>query len=447
MIDLNVLNMEAAAVLSLRPSEVPTPQHSKQSIEKDFPSPEQLADPEDIFTLVWKTNRAMAELGLASATVRHYREEGLAIILSKHETEGTAHYSDEIIDRLVLEKRLQYEHGQTSRVSYQNLRKAAYWVQQMRKTGSITLGKVPAWGQRELSEEFDALLTEFCIGWSMAESSRNVARSAVRIFLFEMENHGYDSIKDLTQKKVNMLATSFSGHYTSGLPSAIYSVRKFLSFLFETGKTPTDLSNALPELVSSRKMYHEGFSEAELMCLLDQPDRNTPTGKRDYAMMVLAVQSGLRACDIVRLKLTDIDWRNREIRIVQHKTGQPLALPLETESGNAIADYILNGRPSTALPYIFPCHIGPVRMLEARSASAVVSKHMRKAGISPNRRAFHALRRTFGTQLLQNEVPFDLIQQLLGHTDMNSMKPYLSVDEQNLKLCALSLLSQRKAGC
>lgn len=52
-------------------------------------------------------------------------------------------------------------------------------------------------------------------------------------------------------------------------------------------------------------------------------------------MMVLAAQSGLRACDVVRLELGSIDWRAREIRLVQHKTGEPLSLPLEVESGNA----------------------------------------------------------------------------------------------------------------
>lgn len=71
---------------------------------------------------------------------------------------------------------------------------------------------------------------------------------------------------------------------------------------------------------------------------------------------------------------------------------------------------------------------------------------MKQAGIPAKRRAFHALRRTFGTRLLQNEVSFELIQQLLGHRDMDSMKPYLSIDEQGLKLCALSLFSQGKVG-
>ena len=280
----------------------------------------------------------------------------------------------------------------------------------------------------------------------MAETTRNVARGAIRRFLFEMEDHGFRSLADFTLINVNGCVTSFAAHYAGGLGSAISSARLFLRFLFERNLTITDLSQSLPELMATRKMFHEGFTEDELEYLLEHPDRTTAIGKRDYAMMVLAAQSGLRACDVVRLELGSIDWRAREIRLVQHKTGEPLSLPLQAESGNAIADYILNGRPDSALPNIFLCHTGVIRPLDARSASGVVSKHMKLAGIPAKRRAFHALRRTFGTRLLQNEVSFELIQQLLGHRDMDSMKLYLSIDEQGLKQCALPLLSHRKAG-
>lgn len=420
----------------------------RQSIWKSIPTAGQLADPNDVFALIWKTHRAMSELGLSEATVRHYTDDGLTIILNRYYDIGTDRFSEEILDQIVSVKRFQYEKGQISRTPYQNLRKSAYWVREMYLTGGITQGKIPNWGLREPIAVFKALLLNFCVKakTSMAKTSLNVARSAIRRFLFEMEDHGFRSLADFTQMNVNGCVTSFATRYAGGLGSAIYSVRVFLHFLFEDGVTGIDLSRSLPELVATRKMFREGFTEDELEHLLEHPDRTTAIGKRDYAMMVLAAQSGLRACDVVRLELGSIDWRTREIRLVQHKTGEPLSLPLEAESGNAIADYILNGRPDSTLPNIFLCHTGVIRPLDARSASGVVSKHMKLVGIPAKRRAFHALRRTFGTRLLQNEVSFELIQQLLGHRDMNSMKLYLSIDEQGLKQCALPLLSRGKAG-
>ena len=106
----------------------PTLRRSRQSIEKSIPTAEQFADPENIFALVWKTNRAMVELGLADATVRHYREEGLAVILKRHYEARTDHFSEDLLSRVITEKRTQYEQGETAKASYQNLRKAAHWL-------------------------------------------------------------------------------------------------------------------------------------------------------------------------------------------------------------------------------------------------------------------------------------------------------------------------------
>lgn len=238
--------------------------------------------------------------------------------------------------------------------------------------------------------------------------------------------------------------TRMLGRYTGGMRSALFGIRTFLRFLYETKITAYNFCKALPEFVCPRKNFHEGFSCDELEHLLSQPDTISAVGKRDYAMMVLAVQSGLRSCDIIRLTFDSINWRTREIRVVQHKTGQPIVIPLEPETGNAIADYLLNGRPKSSLLQIFLCHTGAVRALESRSGSAIVSRYMKSAGILSKHRGFHSFRRTFATNLLQNEVPIELIQQMLGQTHIDSAKPYLAIDEQGLKQCALPLLSHGK---
>lgn len=149
---------------------MPALRRPRQSIWKDTPTPEQLADLDNIYALVWRTNSAILELGLTDATVGHYRNEGLAIILNRHYESGTDRFSGEILDQIVAEKRIQYEYGQIGRGSYQNLRKAAYWIQEMHQTGHITLAKVPNWGQRELVEPFNSLLREFCTHTKQSES-------------------------------------------------------------------------------------------------------------------------------------------------------------------------------------------------------------------------------------------------------------------------------------
>ena len=100
------------------------------------------------------------------------------------------------------------------------------------------------------------------------------------------------------------------------------------------------------------------------------------------------------------------------------------------------------------MPYIFLCHVGVLRPINNRSASTIVTKYLRRAEIvsAIPRRGFHSFRRSFGTRLLQNEIPLELLLQLLGHSNIDSAKPYLSVDELGLKNCALGLIARTKAG-
>lgn len=435
----------------LRPWE-PETRKPRQSVELDMPTPEQQADPDDLFALIWRVKQELHRAGLAQSTIHHYTSEGFSIILRKHKQHGLEHYVKSLANDLVAKARNDYEEGRTARVAYQNLRKASFLLSEMHRTGKISLTKIPNWGLREPVSQFADLLRHFCDNaiqtGILAGSSVNTAKSAIRGFLFELETCGRDSFECIALAEVSDAITRMARRYTGGLSSATFSIRIFLRHLYECGFTSTNLSVSVPELISRRKMFHEGFSDEETIRLLEEPDRTTALGKRDYAMMLLAAQTGLRACDVVSLKRENIDWRAGEIHIVQRKTGKPLSLPLEPESGNAIAEYLLHARPESALPYVFLCHTGIRRPVDNRSASAMVTKYLRRAKMSLflPRRGFHSFRRSFGTRLLQNEIPIELLQQLLGHTHIDSMKPYLSVDEQGLKNCALSLVSCGKPG-
>ncbi|EBP4342177.1 tyrosine-type recombinase/integrase [Salmonella enterica] len=423
-----------------------------QSALLDMPTPEQLSDPDDLFALIWRVKQALFNEGLAKATVRHYISEGMAVILRRHTEQGLVHYSQSLTTDMVAEKRSEYEQGLTSRASYQNLRKASFLLSEIHQTGDITFGKVPVWGQREPAPEFAALLHHFCDNTRrtgiFADSSVKVIRSAIRTFYFELEARGIQSFDGITLAEICDTITHMAKRYPGGLHSAIFCVRVFLRDLYENGFTVENLSLAIPEMVTRRTTIREGFTSAETLRLLGEPNQETDIGKRDYAIMLLATQTGLRACDVVNLKREDIDWRGKQIRITQQKTKKPLSLPLSTESGNAIAEYLLTARPESNLPYIFLCHSGALRPLNNRTASSIVTKYLCRAGIVSTipRRGFHSFRRSFGTRLLQNEIPLELLQQLLGHSKIDSTKPYLSVDEQGLKTCALGLIPNGNTG-
>lgn len=424
----------------------------RQSVALDTPTPEQLANPEDIFALVWRIKQELHKLGLTKSTIQHYTNEGLATILSQHTVNGLEHYSESLVLEIVSEKRHWYELGRAQRTSYQNLRKAAFLLSEMHRTGKITLSKAPTWGLREPTPEFAKLLQHFCDSANrtgiIAKSTVNVAKSAIRNFFFDLEDRGIPSFAGITLAEISGSITHMAKRYSGGLHSIIFCIRIFLEHLHESGVTTENLSIAVPETIARRKIFREGFTSHEIKRLLEEPDLETSIGKRDYAIMLLAAQTGLRACDVVNLKRENINWRTNEIHIMQQKTGKPLSLPLEPESGNAIVDYLLHARPKSNLPYIFLCNSGILRPVNNRTASSIVVKYLKRAQIDSTiqRRGFHSFRRSFGTRLLQNETPLELLRQLLGHWHIDSAKPYLSVEEQGLKSCALRLVTCEKDG-
>ena len=181
------------------------------------------------------------------------------------------------------------------------------------------------------------------------------------------------------------------------------------------------------------------FSEAELAATLNTIDKATPNGKRDYAIILLAIGTGLRGCDIANLKLTDIDWKSQTVSMVQAKTGVPLRMPISGQVCNAISNYILNGRPKTDCANIFLRGCAPfVAFSRGSRLGQILDRACGKAGIEKKKgRGFHSLRRTFGTWLAAEEIPITTIAQMFGHAELDSGVPYLSFNDIQMRSCAM----------
>lgn len=267
-------------------------------------------------------------------------------------------------------------------------------------------------------------------------------KSAIRQFLFCAEDMGIRDFSAMTRRIVNDSITILAPRYPHGMKSCISAIRSFLTFLHDKELTVEALQTAIPETYAPRRAIRFGFAPEELELLLSTADRTTVVGKRDYAMMLLAIQTGLRVVDISGLAFQNIDWRGSEFHVVQHKTGRALSLPMEPEVGNAIADYILNGRPECECSFVFLSKDAPYRRLHNRSASSIVCRYMKRCGIDRKtipRRGFHSFRRSFGARLLQSEIPLEMLSEMLGHANMDSSKPYVAVDETGLRSCAIGL--------
>ena len=176
--------------------------------------------------------------------------------------------------------------------------------------------------------------------------------------------------------------------------------------------------------------------------MLNAVDRGNGVGKRDYAILLLAVKLGMRAGDIRDLQLEDLKWETNRIEFTQRKTNQPVSLPMLEEIGLALIDYLRLGRPQAASKNIFISHIMPYEGFGVHnSMHRIMSKYLNLAGVKADdkQKGLHALRHSLASTLLEGNTPLPVISEILGHVDTNTTGIYLKVDLNGLRRCALEV--------
>lgn len=235
------------------------------------------------------------------------------------------------------------------------------------------------------------------------------------------------------------------GYYSkSTIHCMLSSLRGFLKYLFENGILEYNLTYLVPKSSYKKEArLPTTYTKDEIKHLLASVDRGNPKGKRDFVMVLLAARLGLRASDICGLKFENVHWETNTIHLVQKKTKKKIELPLLTEVGNAIIDYLKFGRPQSDLPYLFLRAGQPYDRLEEPTLHSIVSFYLKQAGIKNienKKHGPHALRHSLAGILLEKKTPLPVISEVLGHTNTESTKTYLRIDLDTLRQCALDVL-------
>ena len=220
-------------------------------------------------------------------------------------------------------------------------------------------------------------------------------------------------------------------------------VRKFFDFAVEEGIYNIDLTYIWPIVrVEKYRNIPKTFTEEEISKILLTVDRGNSLGKRDYAILILAVRYGLRVSDIKNLELCNFDFINSKLKIVQLKTENPLELILLPDVADAVLDYVKHGRPQSESKKIFILHKAPYNEFsDSDCLSQIIYKYTLAAGISsPNRKgSMHMFRYSLASAMLSNETPLPIISDILGHSNINSTRIYTKIDIEQLKKCALEV--------
>ena len=259
-------------------------------------------------------------------------------------------------------------------------------------------------------------------------------------FFIHIQNKGITKLKDITE---NDVLDFFVDDNNNLIKSCSY--KKNIKAVIKAGATEinecTKILNYLPILRENRKNINflkadeiEGIKNT-LNC------ESSDINYRDKAIVTILLYTGLRACDIANLNLTDIDWEEETINIIQNKTDIELQLPLIPQVGNAIYEYIANERPKSQNANLFLRQDANLPITTS-SVNIAVNKIMNKAQIRMKkgvRRGTHIFRYHLATFLLENNVPQPVITQTLGHSSPLSLEPYLHADLVHLKECSLSV--------
>jgi len=212
-------------------------------------------------------------------------------------------------------------------------------------------------------------------------------------------------------------------------------VRVFLRYLHAEGFITVDLTTAIPSIRQPGDAKLPTFMPPEdVQRVLDGCDRNTVVGRRDYAILMLLARLGLRACEVARLSLDDIDWRAGQFTV--HGKGRKTAtMPLPHDVGAAIAAYLQHGRPQSDSRRVFLLAVAPYSGFKgAPSIQTVARLAIKRAGITgPGRRGSHIFRHSLATGLLRSGATLTEIGQLLRHEQQDTTRIYAKVDLDSLR--------------
>jgi integrase/recombinase XerD len=212
--------------------------------------------------------------------------------------------------------------------------------------------------------------------------------------------------------------------------ASVTALRALLRFLHLTGHVPTGLAGAVPAVAGWRQAtLPRGLEAGQAERLLAGCDRLTAVGRRDFAVLLLLAQLGLRGGEVAALQLADIDWHAGEI-VVHGKAARVDRLPLPVAAGEALAGYLTGGRPRCQHGAVFITAKAPHRPITGGCVRAIMARACERAGLP--RLGAHRLRHALATDLLRAGSSLAEVGQVLRHRSALATSIYAKVDERSL---------------
>lgn len=262
--------------------------------------------------------------------------------------------------------------------------------------------------------------------------------SSIRRFSQFLDSKGIQCYEELTVSLVKEYLISDDTHRTTeGKNAYIIKIRGFLSYLASEGIIATNIPISITSSKCS-KVRPVKILTGEQMHSIEEYIHNatSPMEIRNSLIVGMGLYLGLRGCDIVNAKISDIDWNKQELSVTQQKTKRHIKLPMPMFLCNLAYRYISEIRPDKwECNNILLNTIAPYKSF----TRSVCRKALNDILGEEANTGFHILRRTFASELLRNTVSPDMIAEALGHVGLTNVDKYLTTDEKNLRKCMLPM--------
>lgn len=290
------------------------------------------------------------------------------------------------------------------------------------------LDGIPDWASRDVAGYLATLRRE-----GLAEGTVIGVRDACVRLTGSMAREGASDWGFLDASRLRRWCLEDPHLTTHGRRNYVLKVRGLIAYLGELGVVDSGLYLAAEAPIARSTGIVDILTEEDVRVIEEaRLSAETPLELRDAAMVALGLTMGLRSCDVARLRGTDIDWARSKVSVIQAKTLQQVDLPLTVAAGNALVAYLRSGRPATDVPEVFVTARSPHRAVGRLTCRDALYRTLGKG------HPFHSLRRTFATNMLRGGAGRSDVAEALGHKGVGSVGPYLCLDEDRMRMCALS---------
>ena len=267
--------------------------------------------------------------------------------------------------------------------------------------------------------KFEGICNEYC-EYRQKKLAKKSALNMIHLvheFASFLDANGLSDISQLSSKTIEAYTLTLSKFASSAVRARTMELKLFCQYFISKEIIDENILFSIPSVkYVDHPRVPSTFNEKEIEMLLGAVDKTYAIGKRDYAILILAAKTGLRTSDIRELEFQHVKWNKNSIELIQHKTNIPITLPLSTEVGLALIDYIKNGRPVTNCQKVFVRHIPPYDKL--LTMSHLVKEYMLRAKIRVKHGpsyGMHVLRHSLASILLDHNIPYPVIADTLGH--------------------------------